>query len=49
MIFELVGDFADALAALVAEHPKQRLLRLLDLLEEGSSASDGVLLVVWRA
>ena len=29
MIFELVKDFADALAAMPAEHPKQRMLELL--------------------
>ena len=29
MIFELAGDFADALAAMPADHPRRRMLRLL--------------------
>ncbi len=30
MIFDLVRDFADALAAMSAEHPRYRILKLLD-------------------
>ena len=30
MIFDLVEDFADALAAMPAEHPKRRILEVLE-------------------
>ena len=30
MIFELAGDFGEALAAMPAEHPKRRMLGLLE-------------------
>ena len=29
-LFELVKDFADALAAMPADHPRKRILRLLE-------------------